>query len=431
MSSYADLTEDIAKSILLAYTPAGVIVDIKDTIAAAYNLYDDPHSDENKFDMILCMLGWIQGPGDALKIGFRGINKNPELLFDMVRFILQKLGEHADAEAWLDGMLKDSKIRGAISGARRQTVQYIKDSDLIWDAIIPTVESVFNMVESNLSSFIMLLANRVLYWKSKTPKTTQQHAEISKSPAANSAQKTTYPKGKVADKPVSPEKPKSSGKKAGSVVNAVIKQLSNADIGVVGEHMADYWVAKELGVTVSHDHAESDRKVSRGGALHKLSITDVTGTGIDSIWKSNNHKLALMNTKTYAVIEAKCSGAKAASTPAGLLNDNTPKPKAGKTGPSKRGGTETKKPKELKNQQMSKEWVINRLPNKSPVRNNYSRHLVFYGNLNSDVLTHFEALAKNPQEPIASTHTAHKPSQTWGDEEIDTALTKRIERSKK
>jgi hypothetical protein len=142
-----------------------------------------------------------------------------------------------------------------------------------------------------------------------------------------------------------------------------------------------------------------------------------------------------MNTKTYAVIEAKCSGAKAASTPAGLLNDNTPKPKAGNGKTAKGGmqkaGNKPKSAKELKNQQMSEDWVDNRLAKTSPVRNNYSRHLVFYGNLNADVLAHFEALAKNPQEPIASTHTAHKPSQTWGDKEIDTALTKRIERSKK
>jgi hypothetical protein len=431
MSSYANLTEDIAKSILLAYTPAGVIVDIKDTIAAAYNLYDDPHSDENKFDMILCMLGWIQGPGDALKIGFRGINKNPELLFDMARFILQKLGEHADAEAWLDGMLKDSKIRGAISGARLQTVQYIKDSDWILDDIIPLVESVFNMVESNLSSFIMLLANRVLYWKTKTPKTTQKHTEVSHVSAAQASQKTTYPNGKAATKP---ETSQSSGKKSGSKFSAIIKELANSDIGVVGEHMADYWVAKELALKVTHDDTKHDRKISRQGQLHKLSLTDVTGTGIDSVWQANNHKLGEHTTKAYAVIEAKCSGVKAGSTPAGLLNDNTPKPKAGKgTGPGKRGGTQEKVPKTEVNQQMSKEWVKKNLwkAGASEADGKYSRHLVFYGNANGDVKAHFEALVKNKLAPVASEHTAHAPSQVWGDKDIDAAINKRIERSKK
>lgn len=434
MASFQDLAKEITVGLALAYTPFGVAVDVKDTLEAAYNLHEDPKSDDNKLEMVICLIGWLQGPGDALKIGIRGVAKRPELLFDMVRFILQKLGQHADAEKWLDGMLKESKIKGAIGAARKQVVKYIRESDLIWDGVIPAIEAVFKMVEDNLGAFVALLARKVMHWKTKVPKTTQRYAVETKTP------KVAHTPGQSKAGTDNP-KNASTGKQSGTKVNAIIKTLEKMDIGLVGEHMADYWVAREIGFKAQHDaEVDKNHKISQGGELHKLHI-GITGPGIDSVWKTDKKPLGKTPTRTYAIIEAKCSGLKPTSTPASLLGDLTKKPKAGtgKTAKGAKGGAQqrptTPQPKDPANQQMSEEWVNGggRLRNAGALhtKGNYSRHLIFFGIANPTVIEHFEAFKNNYDAPVASEHTKHVPSQTWNEQEIDDAIHKRIARSAK
>lgn len=92
------------------------------------------------------------------------------------------------------------------------------------------------------------------------------------------------------------------------------------EVGGVGEHMADYWVAKELAVTVTHDSGQQpNQKLQRPMTKLHIGIHD---QGIDAIWKSDKKNIGVMNSKAYAIIEAKASLSMGKGTgPGSLLND--------------------------------------------------------------------------------------------------------------
>ncbi|MEE6403665.1 hypothetical protein [Acinetobacter baumannii] len=45
-----------------------------DLARASYNLYQEK-SDDSYFEVILCVIGFIPGPGDGLKAGLRIVNR--------------------------------------------------------------------------------------------------------------------------------------------------------------------------------------------------------------------------------------------------------------------------------------------------------------------------------------------------------------------
>lgn len=90
--------------------------------------------------------------------------------------------------------------------------------------------------------------------------------------------------------------------------------LGLGEIGIAGEHIADYYCAENFGWAGTnwdkHDAGATGRwkneseaaKLSNDGKLYFLSRTP-NPTGIDSVWRANRHN----DDKPYAIVEAKAS----------------------------------------------------------------------------------------------------------------------------
>ena len=180
--------------------------------------------------------------------------------------------------------------------------------------------------------------------------------------------------------------------------------------------------------------------------MTKLHV-GVNDQGINEIWKSDKKNLGIMNTKNYAIIEAKASLTMGVGKGAGsLLNDlAASRDKTLQDNENKAAAKEKRKPKKLTprqklliDQQMSKEWVNQRLKETgfSSVRTSgYSRHLLYFNYAHPETVDHLQALAlsiKNAQPVIQADHfNEHTPSNFWGEAKIDEALNNRIQKANK
>ena len=220
----------------------------------------------------------------------------------------------------------------------------------------------------------------------------------------------------------------------------ISKLLSKLEVGGVGEHMADYWVAKELAVTVTHDSGQqSNQKLQRPMTKLHIGIHD---QGIDAIWKSDKKNIGVMNSKAYAIIEAKASLSMGKGTgPGSLLNDLNKQHNDGRRRKERdQAKKEKRQPKKLVPekktmlyQQMSMDWVKLRL-RQAGLRNveigGFSRHLLYYNYAQPEVVEHLNLLAVSIQDAQPINHkehfNGHTPSNFWGASKIDEVLDKRV-----
>ena len=490
-----DLDKDdlalITQAIAIGVSPAGIVLDVADLARASYNLYQEK-SDDNYFEVILCVIGFIPGPGDGVKAGLKIVNRKPEILFELIRFIMTHCKQYGDPEKWLGEIVNDKKIRELIRSAKSAALDASKhniDNKYARYWIDQSIEITFDFLEASISSLIQLLARKILHWKTKVPKTSadlkissggtsRQNASAhdttysgskgSQSGGSKASDKASQGKGAQnggkTGKDSSKKAPQGGGKsgkdsggktgqegdgkggKGKSLSKADISSvLKNSHVGGVGEHMADYWAAKQLAVKVNHDDGKQPtQKLQR--PMTKLHV-GVNDQGIDTIWKSDKKNLGIMNTKNYAIIEAKASLTMGVGKGAGsLLNDlAASRDKTLQDNENKAAAKEKRKPKKLTprqklliDQQMSKEWVNQRLKETgfSSVRTSgYSRHLLYFNYAHPETVDHLQALAlsiKNAQPVIQADHfNEHTPSNFWGEAKIDEALNNRIQKANK
>lgn len=262
---------------------AGVALDVADLARASYNLYQEK-SDDNYFEVILCVIGFIPGPGDGLKAGLRIVNRKPEILFELIRFIMTHCKIYGNPEQWLSEIISDTKIRELIRSGKREALNASnKNIGNRWAKywINQSIEITFNFLEASISSLVQLLARKVLHWKTKIPKSSadKRHVGGGKGHQNNSAYGTTYD-----DKIGQNRNGHGSKGKTLSKVD-ISKVLSNPEVGGVGEYMADYWVANKLAIPAVHDSGQqlTPKLQSLMTKLH-IGIHD---QGIDAIWKSD------------------------------------------------------------------------------------------------------------------------------------------------
>ena len=477
-----DLNKDdltlITSAIAVGFSPAGIVLDVADLARASYNLYQEK-SDDNYFEVILCVIGFIPGPGDGVKVGLKIVNRKPEILFELIRFIMTHCKQYGDPEKWLGEIVNDKKIRELIRSAKNAALDASKhniDNKYARYWVDQSIEITFDFLEASISSLIQLLARKILHWKTKVPKTSA-NLKISSGGTSRqnaSAHDATYggkSSGKASQSGASKgggkasqgssksggKTSKDSGGKTGqdgdgkggkgkSLSKADISNvLKNSHVGGVGEHMADYWAAKQLAVKVNHDDGKQPtQKLQRPMTKLHVGIYD---QGIDAIWKSDKKNLGIMNTKNYAIIEAKASLTMGVGKGAGsLLNDlAASRDKTLQDSENKVAAKEKRKPKKLTprkklliDQQMSKEWVNQRLKETgfSSVRTSgYSRHLLYFNYAHPETVDHLQALALSIQnaQPInqADHFNEHTPSNFWGEAKIDEALNNRIQKANK
>lgn len=440
-----DLNKDdvalITQAIAIGFSPAGIALDVADLARASYNLYQEK-SDDNYFEVILCVIGFIPGPGDGVKAGLRIVNRKPEILFELIRFIMAHCKIYGDPERWLSELISDKKIRELIRSGKREALNASnKNIDNKWAKywLNQSIEITFNFLEASISSLIQLLARKVLNWKKKVPKSSADkgHTGGGKGHQNGSAHGTTYD-GKTG------QNGNGQGNKSRRLSKADIsKVLSNLEVGGVGEHMADYWVADKLAIQAIHDSGQQlSSKLQRPMTKLHIGIHD---QGIDAIWKSDKKDIGVMNTKTYAIIEAKASlGMGKGTGPGSLLNDldkqqDTRDRHKERAEAKKQKRAEKKlipKKKFLVNQQMSNDWVKYRLVTGN-LRNvqitGYSRHLLYYNYAHPETVEHLNVLAVSIQDAQSIDHQEHlnnhTPSNFWGASKIDEALNNRVTRA--
>lgn len=435
-------TDDVAtitRAIAVGLSPAGIALDVADLARASYHLYQEK-TDDNYFEVILCVIGFVQGPGDGVKAGLRIVNRKPEILFELIRFVMERCKIYGDPDKWLSDLISETKIRELIRSGKHAALNASnKNIDNKWARywLNESIEFTFNFLESSLSALVRLLARKVLHWKTKIPKTSarkQKNSHDRNSSHHDSAHTTTYGSKTAKDG-------KGKGNKGRSLSKADIsKVLSKLEVGGVGEHMADYWVAKELAVTVTHDSGQKpSQKLQRPMTKLHIGIHD---QGIDAIWKSDKKNIGVMNSKAYAIIEAKASLSMGKGTgPGSLLNDLNKQHDDGRRRKERdQAKKEKRQPKKLVPekktmlyQQMSMDWVKLRL-RQAGLRNveigGFSRHLLYYNYAQPEVVEHLNLLAVSIQDAQPIDHkehfNGHTPSNFWGASKIDEVLDKRV-----
>jgi hypothetical protein len=162
------------------------------------------------------------------------------------------------------------------------------------------------------------------------------------------------------------------------------------------------------------------------------------GVGMDSLWRSNGKMLAGHKTtlNTYTVYEYKASKAKSHKSTGQLLGSNKGKKSANKTASGKvvKGGDkEANEPKDHKNQQMSKDWVKDRMEDggHEDKVGQTSRMVLFFGA--DAIIDHGLALTDaktHGGKPDAAKHPNHTASRVIFESEIDETIDRRVNRSK-
>ena len=218
-----------------------------------------------------------------------------------------------------------------------------------------------------------------------------------------------------------------SGRRATGVqrTKRVIESIETKITGLIGEHMADYWMLGQVGGTARHDHGEkadgSCYKINFGGRLYQLHQPSANPKGIDSLWKVNGK----IGGKPYCILEAKASSTALTRSIGSLLTD-------GRDKTERRTRTETNQHQ----LQMSRDWCDERLKkvHKEALRH-YSRRVVFFGV--NDIAVHASAYTKiietirQPEKRqnlsrIMMEHAGHRPDRIFTDEDIEAWVRRRI-----
>ena len=217
-----------------------------------------------------------------------------------------------------------------------------------------------------------------------------------------------------------------AGTNRGRVVGAVQKTgglIGNALTGIIGEHMADYWMLRQLGGTnARHDHGHDSKaqsqsgcyKMNYGGKLYQLHIPSVNAKGIDSLWKVDGK----VGGKPYCIVEAKASAQSLTKSLGALLTDGRDK-------------TERRTAGRQEQLQMSHKWCRNKLRGLmvfNIVGAKYSRRVVFFNAvaIKDHLAAYSEALQYstdsskyNELTAAMHKHQAHEPTKVFTDTEID------------
>lgn len=432
--------------VLRAAPITGQVMDIIDTVQASYNLYKRPNSEDMQFEMALCLIGWIPGPGDALKLGIKRALRNPDTLFTMVRTIMAKFSAYGDPEDWLNNKLSSSSIGGAVNVARNRVISFIRETSWLPNRAIPPVEQAFNTVRNNIGSIAGVLLRKIARIKPrqpqtshnvtyhKKPETTKRSTPSKPKPKTKDPHKKTYPKS--TDKAAEKGSKRSNGKTGSPSSSAILKTLSATQVGVVGEHMGDYWVAKALKLRVKHDTGQTITD-KLDGKMTQLSDS-ARGVGMDSLWRTKGKMLAGHKTtlNTYTVYEYKASKTRNHKSTGQLLGSNKGKKPANTTASGKvekRGGSASNESKKPENQQMSTKWINDRLEGgeHNDKKGQTFGLTLFFGA--DAILEHGLALLDAKEtggKPIESKHLNHKVTRVITHEEAQETIKKRIERSK-
>lgn len=436
-----NLLTDIALTIAYGAIPAvGQVIDAYYTVDAAIDLYKDSNSNDNKFNFVVALMGWLPILGDGTKASLKTVNKNPEvyapIMFSVIRYAFNKAADNSyvqdmarsrgwdiqqikyiDPEALLVRYTSSDFVQGQFDIARGK----IKSSDA-YNALSPNmrvmVDSVFSTAASHLPDWIGLVGDRVRSWRKKTPRSTHNDGDTHSRKTSDHEPSAPYnthgqKSGQGASNPA---------KSKNRVKNATMK-MTKAITGVVGEHMADYYMDKKHNTGGLHDQGvKSNNKVSQSGELKRL-LSAPTGVGIDGLWKDVNEINTITNDKKgFCIVEAKASVSPTIKNLSQLLSVK-------RNDPSSPNGRLV---------QMSDQWCegntfkINARVGAAVRNRGYSRRVFYYNQFSiaEHELALGQALAGEAGRTVEQTHSHassrnHAPTKIFTDREIEAAVQQR------
>ena len=320
------MVEEIGTAVAAGLVPfLGQAINVYDTIESLLTLHRSQGADaqaEAKIDLVLALVGWIPGAGGGVKKTIRIVNKNPAryapILFDVLRMVCVKLGIKTSPESLLDKLFDAAGLK-AILGTVQSSVEKSWAYEQMPSEGQQVLSSTMSMVRASLPAMLMLVTMKLMHWKKMQRNTAARSTGTrKKDPAAAkpaAAHPDTAKKGSN-----DPHQVPSNTSANATVGTASLAQLSNDLIGIVGEHITDYflyevygwgkaWSAHDKGLTGSWDTKPSKEfpgKLNEGTKLNPLLAMKAHGVGIDGVWKvqrGDPHN----GGKPFAVVESKAS----------------------------------------------------------------------------------------------------------------------------
>lgn len=415
----------------------GQIVDARDIIKGLVEVSGAPASPMAWFDLITALIGVIPGGGDLVKGCLRGIKKGTTPIEDMLAVLRKQYT--GDVEKLLRETLDISKIRGKFNevlGNASLTKQFS-----------PEVQKSISTIRNNLDAQFKAFQQEVDGWLAKGRKTSADAPNAKKAPGApdkkpGSGEHEGHQNKADQTDPAQKNVPNSSTQKT-----APLSAIANKELGVLGEHMADYHCqeVKGWGHPASHDRGQvNDAKLNDEGKLVQLWPQRIRGRGIDAVWVTSKQP------KPYAIVEAKASYKpnKTLGVLLRELDDKTESKGRRSGGASKRRGgssgggkTTTSAGATSDNvSQMSIEWVNDRLETIALTDANakmtlvkwkakrYCRFVLFFSvpQAESHATALIQYLAGN--QVAHSEHASHSLTREWSDADIDRLMTRRAKK---
>ncbi|TXG99700.1 MAG: hypothetical protein E6R09_09840 [Rhodocyclaceae bacterium] len=286
----------------------GQAIDARDIILGLIDVSDQPNNYDAYFNLITAFIGVVPGGGDALKRALRSVKRGGAPAEDLLS-MLRGLGKGNVEKLVLD-TLDFSKIQPHIQTltATLKNNRFVEGLDT---EVRQRVMSTANRLEASLSQHFKRFAEEVKGWLKKQPNNSAEADYVSKKVR------------KQGEKPDAKGDTASQAKEHSSFIHggrehifySAVSELSQRRIffkGVLGEHMADYWVIEQGWASgwQAHDWGmdgkwgnpdpKGPRKLNDRGAMTPLWPLIPRGRGIDALWRTNGK-----NGKPYAVIEAK------------------------------------------------------------------------------------------------------------------------------
>ena len=437
--------KDHADEIDIATDFIPVVGQVKDafyTIKYGWAVYKNPNED-NLLEFGFALMGCVPIGGDSLKAAFKIARKNPEQLLTAARYAMMKLGKHGDPEQFLYELISVGSLNSRLDYAYAlvdKALQGKWGADIMRKQLSNMVSQIKSLL-SRVSAAMRRYLDKVLPHAPKTSArvstpTPKTKTAVRPPPPKRDASRVTYAKSKSQTAKKGKNKDDTgSGKSHNRTIDTV---LDKALTGIIGEHMGDYWVAKELGYAVHHDEGHS-YPFKLDGPMTMLNGT-ARGTGIDSLWLTNHKPLGRMPTKQFAktlytfdrehaVVEYKASSTKDHKSLGGVLAKNKGR-KASPSKPMKDAPASRGKKESDENYQMSEAWNNKKLQGKhDDVIGQYSRHVLFFGA--AAIIEHSAALSKNPKAPNEAEHRHHNATWLANGADIDQTISDKKERARK
>lgn len=425
----------LAETVIGCVPVLGQIVDARDIIKGLTEVTGASRSPLAWFNLVTALIGVVPGGGDAVKRSLRAVKSGamrPDELLDMIR-------RHytGDPEKLLREALDVSKLR--------KTLDEILANPHLTQRLGGEIRQSIEAIRAHLAKHLDAIDKEVDDWLAKGRKTSADTPPPVKPDAGTPAHKPqTQARDGSGNRKDEHNRVSIDSPNAATQRTRRFKQLASRELGLLGEHLADYHCqqVKGWGRHAAHDESRiNPAKLNDGGRMMQLWPIRLRGRGIDAVWKRDGHK-------PYAIIEAKASH-NPARTLNSLLGDAGDKTEAGgrtgggnirrRSGSGGQGasGPDSQRQKNGRVMQMSHAWIRARLqsaigatsPDWPLLRDRrervYTRHVLFFSIPHA--AAHAEALILHAaQRPVeANMHAAHEVTREWTDSDIEKVADKR------